>query len=637
MSLITLIGLAALVGAFALSLSYGHPRFLVSMIAAIVSWLTAVKAEVMTRPEEIHLHGWKRLTMQEAIAFAGGSRMKEQTGSLITVPRRRYEFCGIELTPAETRENFGFVGGVGVGKSSLINRTMIQVIRNMGPGKNVRVMVYDHRNELLPFLTYYDPYGGVIITNPFHAKCKAWAIHEDIREPRHAETISQIWVPEDKGHNQFFTNAARLGIEGIMKSFIYTNFKREDKGEPVLPWTLRDVCNAMKDIQTLREILKIHSETAHLVTFFDREKEEVWSTVLTFITPLETIAALWHKQETFSFRKFRDRDDQGILLFGNDVESAGPMGMMTRFMMERYFQTITTDNAKKCRTEEKETWNFLDELGNLVKIEGLKNVITSGRPYGITNVCSFQNWAGFVKAVRGDRDLAGDLWSEMHHRFFGKGDYDHSEWCSRQLGTRMFKERHETTTDGTTYSGNGDFSRNTGTSEQYPIVERRVIHSGEIMQLPMANEENGFNGFASSSKVFQGPWDVHYDWHELEPTRKSSPIPPMEERNPRDQILKPWDEEDHHRLGLQKLIRKQEKEGVDLVKALLESRKKQEKKVEKKVESQYPTRKVYEAVHRVNEPVAARTAVKDEIRVAVVQEEKKPESAPKKRRFRDIY
>jgi hypothetical protein len=329
-----------------------------------------------------------------------------------------------------------------------------------------------------------------------------------------------------------------------MKSFIYTNLKREEEGKPRLEWYLRDVALAVRHPKTCRAILNRHDELAHYIQFLERENNEVLVTVLSHIIPFETIAALWDKQDLFSLVDWRDRNDQGVLLFGNDSESQGPITTMNSFLIERLFQVARNDSTRSG----KHTAIFLDEVSNLDKLNGLDTITATGRDFGISMFLGFQSFSA-MKAKYGE-DIANKILNELSHRAYLRGEKGHVQWVSEQLGMREVRER--TPSDGSSISWTKD-GLTTGTQDgnSWPLKDAPVVKEGLIKTLSETNERNGLTGFFSSLKVTKGPWKHHYEWWDFREAIRTCSEPKKQPRHAREQILREWDILDYARLDLE--------------------------------------------------------------------------------------
>ncbi len=98
--------------------------------------------------------------------------------------------------PAEAAtEHFLFVGSTGSGKSVLIKMLMNSAFKEQA-ADGTRAVVYDAKQDILPFLSHLVPQERIQILHPFDTRGWAWDIAKDVTSLLAARQIASILVPE---------------------------------------------------------------------------------------------------------------------------------------------------------------------------------------------------------------------------------------------------------------------------------------------------------------------------------------------------------------------------------------------------------------------------------------------------------
>jgi type IV secretory pathway TraG/TraD family ATPase VirD4 len=196
-------------------------------------------------------------------------------------------FGGVTLPYDARQKGVMIQGEMGSGKST----TMALLAEANVPTHlyNTRAVFTDVKTKLVSSLCGLGyPIERIKIFNPYDARCVGLDFCADIDTHDISLGVAQIFVPDEKDSNPFFSNAARLLMHGVMYSFIRTVDKTKEENErrltteegftvtsrlddvrystqesllPEFHWTLRDVCLALQDVSDAREILERHDET----------------------------------------------------------------------------------------------------------------------------------------------------------------------------------------------------------------------------------------------------------------------------------------------------------------------------------------------------------------------------------------
>ena len=492
--------------------------------------------------------GAELLTREKAAALAARAIPNDDKG---------IAWGGIRI-PSES--HFIFIGQTGSGKTVSIKLLMSEALQEVGQGR--RAVIYDPKGELVPWLyALLGDNAPIKILNPFDDRCAMWEIAKDITDRAHAQTIASVFCPDfsDMKDAEFFQRAARDLISGVMESFILTDIEREEAGEDRLDWHFWDVCLAIRDRNTIREILGKHWSTKNLIELYvDRSKDnnDVLATVASKMRELEIIAGAWHdpekKRERVSLKDFRDSKTGEILLLGDHAEAGAPIKALNRFFFQRLTQVLLDSDAPE--VFEPRTWIILDEFQRL-GLTGIDDLFQTGRSKGIRMVLGFQNLESVEKAY--DSELIPKiLMSQAKAVAFLRCIGNTAESAAKYLG--MSEVWRESVNKGQSRSI-VNFEIQEDHSIQTAIAEELVVRAEEFYKrLPEAGPVNGVWGFYFASAVGD-PYLHGYQWNEVKHFAKLKSLKEehshfMKRKGRRYQFLTEWEAEDRKRLGLSRVI-----------------------------------------------------------------------------------
>lgn len=555
---------------------------------------TIIKAD--KRDTDPHIKGLRRLTREEADAQV--SLVRKPGKALINVG-------GVQLPQENLVQHCLVTGQNGSGKTTLLKRMMVEILPQITEGSDQRAIIHDPKGDFVSFV--YGLLGKdapIKILNPLDSRCVAWDIGADVTNRAQATTVAEIFVPEPPdgdGKGDFFRKGARILIRNGQDFFILKNLELVESGKDPIEWTLRDLCLVLRDEKTMRDVFSRYEETEEAIDFLDRVNNDVPTTVKTYISNLELIAAAWEGKEKFSLRDFRDTKDGMILILGSHREADAPIQALNTVIIQRASQILLTDSETLSEEKTRQSWLFLDEFTSLGKINNFVKILQEGRSKGVCNVLSFQN-IGVAHTIY-TKEIAEAITNECATKFFLKCEGSQAAWVEEYLGEREVWRKEDNrgtnqnigfntgssegsgenvggSTTGFIHSSNWGSSTNRGTSkgtnvsrgthegESWRINVEPVVSGGELRMLPKAGEINGVAGFFTTSDV-QGVWDYQAAWSELrhavtitseEPNFKSR------ENETRYQYLKSWTNAERKEFGLPRVLPKPTaKAGNDLL------------------------------------------------------------------------
>jgi len=167
-------------------------------------------------------------------------------------------FGGLELPDSEATSHFLCLGTTGSGKTIIMHLLMQSVLPAIGDGTDKRALVYDAKQDVIPWLSAICRDIRIRTMNPFDARSVAWDICADVREPRVAVEIAFTLIPSAHESQPFFADAARHLTYGAMVSYMLSGHE----------WTFADLVRGLSSPRRLKAILKKHPQTRDLISAY---------------------------------------------------------------------------------------------------------------------------------------------------------------------------------------------------------------------------------------------------------------------------------------------------------------------------------------------------------------------------------
>lgn len=437
---------------------------------------------------------------------------------------------GRELPHGAETSHFLVVGTTGSGKTLTIKQLMAKALPTIRQGSGSRALIYDSKQDVLSTLAGADLACRVVTLNPFDTRCASWDMAQDITAPATALQVATILIPEEKGNNRFFSDAARDLLTGTMRSFIENTPQR---------WTLADIVYGMRSKERLRAILERTEHGRDLLDiYFSEEKtlHNILATVRSRLSPFESIAAMWMRaSESVSLREWVQ--GEFVLVLASNESVRAPLDAINRVIFKRITELVLAEEESAMRR----SWFFLDEVREAGKLPGLSPLLIKGRSKGACVVLGFQDVAGMKEAY--GEHLANEIIGQCSHKAILRLESDvTAEWAARILGEFEVIE--------VLNSSNSDWTRKQRTrSEQFRKVH--AVLPSEFLTVAATGFENGLQGYFVTP--FIGAFRSR---QELRTVLREIPTDNPTERNysPRpdsDQYLKPWTPDDLGRLRLE--------------------------------------------------------------------------------------
>ena len=400
-------------------------------------------------------------------------------------------------------QHYLLVGASGSGKSTLINLMMDSILRD----KDVRALVYDPKQELVPFLL---DIGGIgqdglpraKVMHPFDIRSCSWNMAADITDAVGARQLAAILVPDtDEGSNAFFSAAVRDLLTAVILAFIecIPNEKA---------WTFRDILLAMFYPPYLDHLCSFEKtrnaepfpllrrlREAYLGASADaRTRANIQASINSKLAVYEPVAGAWDRRSIYggpiSLKEWIS-GPPSILVLGNDESARAAIDPINRALFKRAVELVLAKSelAEPDRLEGNgQIWFFLDEVREAGELDGLGRLLTKGRSKGACVVAGFQDIDG-MREVYGT-EMANEMCAQFNNTVVLRvNSPETASWASDLFGRRL--EVAQSSSSGFNSGQGSSFSIDRSRSEE----ERPFLYSEAFLYGTNAAAAKAVNGF----------------------------------------------------------------------------------------------------------------------------------------------
>lgn len=437
---------------------------------------------------------------------------------------------GNMLIPYKDASNhFIAFGTTGSGKSTLARLLMQSALSNI-ENEDCRAFVYDAKQDAYPILSAFIPEDRLISLNPFDQRGYAWDLCTDLNEPIRLFEFFCTLFPETSDSNPFFRLATIHCAYSVALSYHLSK----------LEYTFGDLLRPLQNISLLCQIVDRHPETRSCIDLYFRDERLVSNLLASFAVstlPYTHIAACWeYAKEPVSIRKWFTC--QKVLILGNSEIARSAIDNLNRAITRA--AAVEVLNGPETFTSS--TWFFLDEISESGKHDILISLAKKGRSKGAKIFLAVQSIAGLRNPKLYGPELTDDLLGQIGTKFIGRMEcLQTAEYLAKLLGEKRQMQASFSYTSG---------EKPTSTTSYSEQIRKNVLPS-KLMNLTMANKENGITGYVMSPRF--GAFKTHLSGNEifdesLIPIRKD--VSHFEARPGEQQILRPWTPERAQYFGL---------------------------------------------------------------------------------------
>jgi len=384
----------------------------------------------------------------------------------------------------EAMKHFLVCGAIGTGKTTTVDLFLQSIAPRFKPGRQTpeQLIIFDAKCDIIPRLASLgfsldedSKKTNIWLLNPYDERSATWSIAEAVKSPLMAQHFAVLLVPEEKNSNApFWWTAARQLVYAVLLAL-----NRIDG----TAWSLRDLLCALSSRERISRITEMHpraKEIASAVLSDTLHSSGVISTLATKLSPLEQVAALWHKPpqaRSFSISKFLERP--GVLILGNDPllrESLWPINAML-------LKSLSKQILRGPEVKVPKHWFVLDEFTAMERVDSIQELVNRGRSKGASVLIGLQgiDRVNELYLETGANDLLEQL---ANKTFLRAGGPKTAEWIERYFGKYRCTEPVYSESWSRSSGPRGESNTGQSGSVQYQTVERSIFLASFFMDLP---------------------------------------------------------------------------------------------------------------------------------------------------------
>ena len=318
-------------------------------------------------------------------------------------------------------------GSPGAGKSVAI-KDLLECIRKRGD----RAIVFSTAGEFIE--NFYRPKQDVIL-NPLDARCPAWHIWCDGRNPSDYDNIAASLIPEATGATDpFWVLAART-----IFSTIAMRMHREGR---------HSTTRLLQDLLTIEldEAATLVKGTEGGAIIAEGAEKTALSVRATLAAHIRSLKFLKSVGETFSIRQWVNKDEGDDWVF---ISSRPDQKETLKPLITLWLDIATSSILSLPENLDRRIWLIIDELPSLNKVPSLEEMLAQSRKFGGCVVLGFQSYAQLVKIYSppGAEAMTGLCSTWLCYR---ANEAKTAEWASKAFGNSEQMEPSE----GLSYGAN---------------------------------------------------------------------------------------------------------------------------------------------------------------------------------------
>jgi len=502
-----------------------------SAVAALLIALTgAALIYILMTTEKKHIRGKSRFSYTQARETARRILDHRKQRGIKEQPFNGYG--GISLPATAIYKNFLFLGNTGTGKTLQMYLLMYAALA----GKpKVKAVLHDVKMELAPFLIHIgiDP-KRIKLIMPYDQRGYRWDIQKDVGNDDLAWDVARSFVPdtEDK-RGEFFVIGARILFYNVIRYFTY-----EARKNPHFRWGLRDLFQALCNSKDLRAMFeKYPDDLSTGLEYLEGENKDITRTMLKYIMPLNSVAALWEGRPPFSFTQWRDTPNGDIVILGFDDDFEEQCSILNATLFRRAMKAVLSYEGEN----RPDTWFFIDEFDSLRAIPGLANFLSKSRSFKACVAIVLQSFRQLRKNYDDHHEkIIPELCA---NKIILQCTDESADWASRQCGSAEIQE--EGTSDNFSAKGGS-----TGVSRK--PTEKRIVMKDEIEGLPIFDEDGKIHCYFVSAYLRNNPYYYAFTRTDLAPIWMQGGNKQVYEKvkDPLAYNLPAWTDTDRKRAGL---------------------------------------------------------------------------------------
>lgn len=342
--------------------------FIVTYFSCLVMHFALMSWVHRARPDYQYSSGIKLLK---------SNRVKKHASSALKKSRQKVELLlhpDVPLSDKVLTGNVFVTGMQGSGKSTIIKSLLLQLAATKH-----RLFIFDLKHEYDGFV---DQRNSTILNVERTSKKLVWDICHDVTELSDAASISEALIEDEEGENQFFTDAAREIIKGVLLSLMKSTAR----------WGWGDISSRLfASREQLHTMLSYsYPPAAMLVEDDNKTTQSIRAVISTKVGWISSMADSYEKEyETFSIKRWVEGEPSQSrqIIYQPFIKEFSK----SKALCNAITSLISANLLTTADQEEIKTFLILDELGSLSKLKFLERFLSLSRSKGGRTIAGTQS------------------------------------------------------------------------------------------------------------------------------------------------------------------------------------------------------------------------------------------------------
>lgn len=283
----------------------------------------------------------------------------------------------VRIPVSQETRHFLYIGSHGSGKGQAIYQLLSNVRSRADP-----ILIYDFKGD---YTSAFGEDKDTLIVSPFDQRGVAWDVASDIDTVLRANEFANMLLPDEASREPFFRKAAQDLLTGVIQ-----RLQHEAPGK----WTFSDLIGILSSTEDIIQSCHKYRPAALIGLGSSKEKQAagVFGELRTGTIQLEFLSRAWrHSSERFSISRwiesnFTHNQVSTVVLRGNPE-----FGTLDGILSSCFFTILAKKTLSLDDSYERRLWIFLDEFGNLPKIQSIDSLLTAVRSKGVRVVIGLQD------------------------------------------------------------------------------------------------------------------------------------------------------------------------------------------------------------------------------------------------------
>jgi type IV secretory pathway TraG/TraD family ATPase VirD4 len=345
---------------------------------------------------------------------------RQRIGALPQGVEPRIKWAGFDLPGEVAAGNLLVAGAIGSGKTRIQRQLLQSFLKQFRPESGRKVLIFDTKGDLSEEIARMSPSSPPLVFSGSDNLSSAWDLAADIMSGAEARHFAEALIESTPDNaTPFFTDAAR---EVLAKLVLALN--RQQPGN----FNLGTIIRITSSPEDLKRALSGGSAEQYLLS--SPTSENVQSTLLSFLIPLQATANLWERAgRKVSLKQWVSNGESPLILAG-DARFYERVAAINRILLNQITSFILAEPESATSSR---FWFFFDDLNSVGRLDSLPSLLNA-RAKGVRCALSFTDLDGLSRIYGGQTavDVIFDRCSTV--AFLRLASSSTASWASQRTG-----------------------------------------------------------------------------------------------------------------------------------------------------------------------------------------------------------